>query len=109
MRLTRRVLIQRIAQLGGYAAAFSTMNALGLIPAAGASPLPQLSADFGKGKRVVILGAGISGLVAAYELRKAGFDCTVLEARERPGGRSWSVRDGSKVEFTDGAIQHCSW
>jgi monoamine oxidase len=85
------------------------MQALGLLPAAAASPLPQLSVDFGKGKKVVILGAGIAGLVAAYELRKAGFDCIILEARERPGGRSWSVRDGSKVEFTDGTVQHCSW
>jgi monoamine oxidase len=109
MSLTRRALIQRIAQLGGYSAAFSTMNALGLMPAVGASPLPQLSSDFGKGKKVVILGAGIAGLVSAYELRKAGFECTILEARNRPGGRSWSVRDGSKVEFTDGAVQNCSW
>ncbi|CAN5464702.1 FAD-dependent oxidoreductase [soil metagenome] len=109
MSLTRRVLIQRIAQLGGYAAAFSTMNVLGLMPAVGASPLPQLSADFGKGKKVVILGAGIAGLVAAYELRKAGFECTILEARNRPGGRSWSVRDGSKVEQTDGTVQNCAW
>src|SRR5258708_21368831 len=98
MRLTRRVLIQRIAQLGGYAAAFSTMNALGLIPAVGASPLPQLSADFGKGKKVVILGAGITGLVAAYELRKAGFDCPILESRERPGGRNSSGRDGAQLQ-----------
>ena len=109
MSLSRRVFLQRIAQAGGYAAAFSTMNALGLLPEAGASPLPQLSADFGKGKKVVILGAGIAGLTAAYELRKAGFDCTILEARNRPGGRSWSVRDGSTVEFTDGTKQQCSW
>jgi len=109
MSLTRRAFIQRIAQTGGYAAAFSTMQLLGLMPAVGASPLPQLPADFGKGKKVVILGAGIAGLVAAYELRKAGFDCTILEARNRPGGRSWSVRNGSKVEFTDGTVQECTW
>ena len=109
MSLTRRVFIQRMAQIGGYSAAFATMQALGLMPSAGASPLPQLAADFGKGKKVVILGAGIAGLVAAYELRKAGFECTILEARNRPGGRSWSVRDGSKVEFTDGTVQTCSW
>lgn len=109
MSLTRRVFIQRIAQVGGYAAAFSTMQALGLMRAPGISPLPKLAADFGKGKKVVILGAGIAGLVAAYELRKAGFDCTILEARSRPGGRSWSVRDGSKVEFTDGTTQSCTW
>lgn len=109
MSLTRRIFLQRIAQVGGYSAAFSTMNALGLLPAVGASTLPQLSDDFGKGKSVVILGAGIAGLSAAYELRKAGFTCTILEARNRPGGRSWSVRDGSKVEFTDGTVQECSW
>ena len=109
MSLTRRALIQRMAQIGGYSAAFATMQALGLTPIAEASLLPQLPADFGKGKKIVILGAGIAGLVSAYELRKAGFDCTILEARNRPGGRSWSVRDGTKVEFTDGTVQACSW
>jgi monoamine oxidase len=98
-----------MAQIGGYSAAFSAMHVLGLTPASGVSPLPQLAADFGRGKKVVILGAGIAGLTAALELRKAGFECTVIEARERPGGRSWSVRDGSAVEFTDGTRQTCSW
>jgi monoamine oxidase len=109
MSLTRRVFLQRIAQIGGYSAAFATMQALGLMPAVGQSPLPQLPADFGKGKKVIILGAGIAGMTAAYELRKAGFDCTLLEARNRPGGRNWTVRDGTKVEFTDGTIQNCEW
>ncbi len=109
MSLTRRAFIQRMAQLGGYSAAFSTMQVLGLIPTVGASVLPQLPADFGKGKKVVILGGGIAGLVSAYELRKSGFECSILEARNRPGGRSWTIRDGSKVEFTDGTVQHCSW
>src|SRR5882757_5960207 len=109
MGFTRRAFIQRMAQIGGYSAAFSSMRALGLMPAAGASPLPQLTSSFGKGKKVVILGAGIAGLVAAYELRKAGFECTVLEARNRPGGRNWTIRGGSKVEFTDGTVQSCDW
>ncbi|MDE1176611.1 MAG: FAD-dependent oxidoreductase [Edaphobacter sp.] len=109
MSLTRRVFLQRIAQLGGYSAAYSTMHALGLIPQTGFSELPDLPADFGRGKKVVILGAGIAGLVSAYELRKAGFTVTVLEARNRPGGRSWSVRKGTVVEFTDGTKQECTW
>src|SRR5882762_6073897 len=109
MSLTRRIFIQRMAQMGGYSAAFSTMRALGLVAGPGISPLPQLAADFGKGKKVVILGAGIAGLVAAYELRKAGFTVTILEARNRPGGRSWSVRKGTTVEFTDGTKQECTW
>jgi NADPH-dependent 2,4-dienoyl-CoA reductase/sulfur reductase-like enzyme len=64
-------------------------------------------ADFGKGKKVVILGGGIAGLVSAYELRKAGFECTILEAHNRPGGRNWTIREGTKVEFIDGTVQNC--
>jgi monoamine oxidase len=109
MGFSRRAFVQRMAQIGGYSAAFSTMRALGLIAAPGVSTLPQLASDFGKGKKVVILGAGIAGLSAAYELRKAGFACTVLEARNRPGGRNWTIRDGSTVEFTDGTVQRCEW
>src|SRR5215472_2664055 len=109
MSLTRRALIQRMAQVGGYSAAFSTMRALGLIASPGISMLPQLAGDFGKGKKVVILGAGIAGLVAAYELRKAGFECTILEARKRPGGRSWTIRNGTKVELNDTSAQTCEW
>jgi monoamine oxidase len=109
MSLTRRVFLERMAQIGGYSAVFRSMQVLGLTPAPGASPLPQLTAGFGRGKSVVILGGGIAGLVSAYELSKAGFQCTILEARNRPGGRNWTVRDGCKVEFTDGSTQNCSW
>jgi monoamine oxidase len=109
MSFTRRSFIQLMAQIGGYSAAFSTMRALGLIAAPGISTLPQLDASFGKGKKVVILGAGIAGLVATWELRKAGFDCTVLEARKRPGGRNWTIREGCNVDFTDGTVQSCEW
>src|ERR1700722_2641762 len=109
MSLTRRVFLERMAQIGGYSAVFRSMQVLGLTPATGTSQLPQLTSDFGQGKSVVILGAGIAGLVSAYELSKAGFRCTILEARSRPGGRNWTVRDGCKVEFTDGSTQNCSW
>jgi monoamine oxidase len=68
-----------------------------------------LPPEIGKGKKVVILGAGIAGLVSAWELRKAGFECTLLEARERPGGRNWSVRRGTRIEFTDGTVQQCGF
>ena len=58
---------------------------------------------------MVILGGGISGLVAAYELGKAGWSCTILEARQRPGGRNWSIRNGTQIDFTDGTRQTCTF
>ena len=50
---------------------------------------------------MAILGAGISGLCAAYELKKAGFPFYLIEARDRPGGRSHTIRSGSVVNETD--------
>ena len=49
-------------------------------------------------KRVVVIGAGFAGLAAADALRADGAEVTVLEARDRVGGRVWSV------PFGDGAI-----
>ncbi len=52
----------------------------------------------GPAKKVLILGAGMAGLVAAYELSKSGHDVTVLEARTRPGGRVHTLHE----PFSDG-------
>lgn len=62
-----------------------------------------LSRSFAQGKagRVVVIGAGFSGLVAAFELTQAGYDVTVVEARNRVGGRVISFKDmvvGKTVE-----------
>lgn len=110
MSLTRREFLMRAGQAGGYCAAFVLMQSLGLlaIPEAVGEVGPLRLVD-GKGTRVVILGGGIAGLVAAYELGKAGWSCTILEARQRPGGRNWSVRNGTEIDFTDGTRQTCAF
>ena len=43
---------------------------------------------------VLIVGAGLAGLAAARELERRGCRVMVFEARERPGGRVWTIRDG---------------
>src|SRR4051794_12000767 len=99
----------RAGQTGGYGSAFLLMQSLGLLPVPQASAQAPLRLASGEGKSVVILGAGIAGLVAAYELNKAGYKCVVLEARERAGGRNWSVRRGTKIVFDDGTEQLCGF
>ena len=54
---------------------------------------------------VVILGAGMAGLTAARELEARGIDVTVLEARDRVGGRVWTVRGGDRFTDLDGHAQ----
>jgi monoamine oxidase len=107
MTLSRRALIHGVGRAGGIAGAYRTMAAMGLlaVPAAYAGP-PALPA--GNGRRVVIIGAGIAGMVAALELREAGYAPLVLEARTRPGGRNWSLRAGDEIQET-GSVQRVRW
>src|SRR5260370_7149681 len=110
MGIARRDFLTRVGRAGGYSAAFLTMQGLGRTEARAAKSDPLRAAPgSGKGTKVVVLGGGIAGLVAAYELRALGYECTVLEAREGPGGRSWTVRGGDKITFLDGTTQSCTW
>jgi monoamine oxidase len=52
----------------------------------------------GPARKVLILGAGMAGLVAGHELSKLGHDVNILEARTRPGGRVHTLRES----FSDG-------
>ncbi len=94
--LTRRSFLERVGVAGGSVALYETMTALGLInlPEAWAGP-PELPQGSGTGKSVVILGAGIGGLTAAYELTRANYNCQIIELTERAGGRNHSARRGT--------------
>ncbi|RYY06664.1 MAG: FAD-dependent oxidoreductase, partial [Alphaproteobacteria bacterium] len=102
--VTRRALLGKLGMMGGVGVTMAAMQALGIgriAHAQGWAPPPQI----GKGTHVVVLGAGISGLTSAYELEQAGFLVTLLEARERVGGRAWTVRDGDTIEMIGEAPQ----
>ena len=107
MRLTRRQFLTRAAAAGSVSLAYEAMTGLGLLAA------PAQQTRFGlsgrvSGVRVVILGGGLAGMTAAYELGKVGYDCRVLEARARPGGRVFTVRSGT-VSEEDGPGQTCAF
>jgi monoamine oxidase len=106
--LTRRDFVMKVGQIGG--CAFTALSALGFVTKArGAGPelsgLPPVT----PGRKVVIMGAGIAGLTAAYELGKLGIDSIVLEPRGVPGGRCLTVRGGDVIEETTGAKQTCAF
>lgn len=117
MTLTRRNFILGVAANAGLPAALAAFDALGLAhgatPAAtGASsssatpaaPLVPPQA-VGRGRHVVVVGAGVAGLVAALELRRRGFNVTVIEADTRIGGRSLTLRGGSRLDMRDAQRQ----
>src|SRR6476646_6607394 len=101
MTLTRRALLEQVGAIGGGAATYLAMEALGLaIPTPAGAENFRLPASSGNGRSVVVLGAGIAGLVSAYELKRAGYRVTVIEARDRIGGRSWTIRGGDRIVQT---------
>ena len=75
---TRRDFLYRAAAVGGTGLLLNTMNAWGMGIASTAAAPPQLSGS-GKGKRVLILGAGLAGMTAAFELGKLGYDLEVAK------------------------------
>jgi monoamine oxidase len=106
MALSRRRFLTHLAAAGGGSLVYEAMTGLGLL----AAPSQERFGLSGRvsNVRVVILGAGLAGMTVAYELGKVGFDCRVLEARPRPGGRCFTVRRGT-VSEEDGATQTASF
>ncbi len=102
--LTRRQLLKAIGLSAGATAMYHAMTALGH---AGESTFtgPPVLTKARPGTRVVILGAGLAGLLAAYELRKSGYQVEIIEYQNRPGGRNWTLRSGDRYTELGGATQ----
>lgn len=104
--LTRRRFLEELGLVGGTSLVMSAMTSWELM-AGEAGQRPLLS---GRPRgRVLVLGAGVSGLVVAYELGKLGYDYHVLEARDRVGGLAWTVRRGTEHTEIGGERQVCTF
>jgi monoamine oxidase len=106
--LSRRRLLQMIGSTAGSAAMYQAMSSLGF---AAESPYrgPIDLQGAPKGTSVLILGAGMAGMTAAYELRNAGYQVQVLEYNGRAGGRNWSIRGGDTYTELGGLSQQCDF
>src|SRR5438309_9465862 len=105
---SRRDLLSLIGTVAGSAAAYHAMTALGFASESGYKGPIRLEGN-PNGASVLILGAGLAGMTAALELRKAGYKVQVLEFNSRAGGRNWTLRGGDSFTELGGAKQTCEF
>ncbi len=105
--MTRRDVLQALGAAGGSSLMMEAMGVWGLM---GPSTVrrPELRGRQ-PGTRVVVLGAGISGLAVGYELGKLDYDYRILEARDWAGGLCWTVRRGDAHTEVGGEHQVCQF
>jgi monoamine oxidase len=106
--VSRRDLLTLIGTVSGSAAMYHAMTSLGFASDSGYRGPIRLDGD-PKGASVLILGAGLAGLTAALELRKAGYKVRILEFNSRPGGRNWTLRGGDSFAELGGFKQTCEF
>lgn len=106
--MTKRDLLSLIGRTAGSTAMLMAMAKMGQVQASTFTGPIRLDGG-AKGASVLILGAGVAGLVSALELSRAGYKVQVLEYNDRVGGRSWSLRGGDTFTELGGATQTCNF
>jgi monoamine oxidase len=102
---TRRQLLTAIGMMGGSAVLYQAMTSMAHAAETQFAGPPKLTGAR-KGASVVVLGAGLAGMLAAYELSKAGYEVRILEYQQRAGGRNWSLYGGDTYTELGGATQN---
>jgi monoamine oxidase len=102
--MSKRDLLALIGKTAGASAMYMAMTAFDQAQASTFKAPIKLDGD-PKGASVLILGSGVAGMTAAYELSKAGYKVQVLEYNGRVGGRVWTLRGGDSFTELGGATQ----
>ena len=97
-----------IGVVAGSAAMYHAMTELGYAEGSTFTGPIKLSPP-PPGTSVLILGAGVAGMVAALELRDAGYKVQVLEYNNRPGGRNWTLYGGDTYTELGGFTQNVAF
>jgi len=105
---TKRDFLSSIGMVAGTSAMMTALSGWDMAMASTMTEPPKMSSE-GKGKKILILGAGISGLVCAMELIKKGYEVQILEAKDHAGGRCMSARKGTVIEDVGGERQVCDF
>ncbi len=106
--ISRRRILSWIGKTAGASAMYQAMNSLAF--ASESNYDSKFSLDGGSKKtKILILGAGLAGMTAAHELRKAGYSVKVLEYRPIAGGRCWTLRGGDQFIELGGEKQFCKF
>lgn len=97
--LSRRTFLHLVGAFGGSTAVYRAAVGMGLLAASAGTARPDIAPLRAHNRKsVLILGAGISGLAAAYELSRKGYDVQVIEASHRAGGRNLTLRGGDLID-----------
>lgn len=110
-QLSRHSLFEANPQSSGWAAIASTRGAIAEYLKRARDKVVVPTPDIGKGKRAVIIGAGVAGLTSAYELlaNEIGCSCVILEANQKVGGRNLTVRPGDTIAEEGFEAQLCDF
>lgn len=106
--VSKRQFLEAAAAIGGASAVMTALDGWGIGFASAAEAPPNLMGR-SNGTKVLILGGGLSGMTAAYELGLRGYDCQILEARSFAGGRCQSSRAGFTTTEVDGSTRTCEF